>query len=189
MPIAAAAALTVAPATEAQQTNTDAVACAALNAGNFSSFSSTVWHPKRWRRGAPKRKTIKAQRRALRCMPGPARLRSARKRWRADKRTYNRHRKRRLEQRRARKRRQAYLSKISPPGAETLAAIRECESGGDYSTNTGNGFYGAYQFSLSTWASVGGSGLPSSASPREQDVRAAKLYRSQGSSPWPVCGV
>lgn len=189
MPIAAAAALTVAPATEAQQAKTDEIACAALNAGKFSSFSSEVWHPKRWRRGAPKRITIHAQRRALRCMPGPGRLRSAKKRWRTDKRTYNRHRKRMLEQQRKRRRRQVYLRKISPPGARTLAAIRACETGGDYSTNTGNGYYGAYQFSLSAWQSVGGSGLPSSALPREQDVRAAKLYRMRGASPWPICGV
>jgi hypothetical protein len=71
----------------------------------------------------------------------------------------------------------------------TLAAIRECESGGVYSTDTGNGFYGAYQFTLSTWASMGGSGNPALASPAEQDYRAAKLYAAQGSSPWPVCGV
>ena len=55
----------------------------------------------------------------------------------------------------------AQQSAIDPPGASYLAGLRECESGGDYSTNTGNGFYGAYQFTLSTWASVGGSGSPS----------------------------
>ena len=70
----------------------------------------------------------------------------------------------------------------------TLAAIRACESGGNYSTNTGNGFYGAYQFTQSTWESVGGSGNPAAASPAEQDKRAAMLYAQQGSSPWPVCG-
>lgn len=74
------------------------------------------------------------------------------------------------------------------PGAGTLAAIRACESGGNYSTNTGNGFYGAYQFTQSTWNSVGGSGNPANASPAEQDKRAAMLYAQQGASPWPVCG-
>jgi len=69
-----------------------------------------------------------------------------------------------------------------------LSSIRACESGGNYSTNTGNGFYGAYQFDLQTWQSVGGSGLPSNASPAEQDKRAAILYSQRGSSPWPVCG-
>jgi hypothetical protein len=72
----------------------------------------------------------------------------------------------------------------------TLAAIRACESGssGGYSANTGNGFYGAYQFDLQTWQSVGGSGNPAAASPAEQDRRAAMLYAQRGSSPWPVCG-
>ena len=69
-----------------------------------------------------------------------------------------------------------------------LQAIASCESGGNYSTNTGNGFYGAYQFTQSTWESVGGTGNPAAASPAEQDKRAAMLYAQQGSSPWPVCG-
>ena len=69
-----------------------------------------------------------------------------------------------------------------------LQAIAACESGGNYSTNTGNGFYGAYQFTQATWASVGGTGNPAAASPAEQDKRAAMLYAQQGSSPWPVCG-
>ena len=69
-----------------------------------------------------------------------------------------------------------------------LASIRACESGGNYSTNTGNGFYGAYQFTQSTWQSVGGTGNPANASPAEQDKRAAILYAREGASPWPVCG-
>lgn len=69
-----------------------------------------------------------------------------------------------------------------------LASIRACESGGNYSTNTGNGFYGAYQFDMQTWQSVGGSGNPAAASPAEQDKRAAMLMAQRGSSPWPVCG-
>jgi hypothetical protein len=72
----------------------------------------------------------------------------------------------------------------------TLAAIRQCESGGSggYSADTGNGYYGAYQFTLGTWASVGGTGNPAAASPAEQDRRAAILYARSGSAPWPVCG-
>lgn len=68
------------------------------------------------------------------------------------------------------------------------AALRRCESGGNYQTNTGNGFYGAYQFDLQTWQSVGGTGLPSDAPPEEQDARARALYASRGAQPWPVCG-
>lgn len=83
---------------------------------------------------------------------------------------------------------------VPPAGTATpragghLASIRACESGGDYSANTGNGFYGAYQFDQQTWSSVGGSGSPAAASPAEQDARASKLYSQRGSSPWPVCG-
>ncbi|HVA11324.1 MAG TPA: ubiquitin-like domain-containing protein [Candidatus Dormibacteraeota bacterium] len=50
-----------------------------------------------------------------------------------------------------------------------LAALRGCESGGNYQDNTGNGYYGAYQFSLGTWQRLGLSGLPSSAPPSVQD--------------------
>ncbi len=70
----------------------------------------------------------------------------------------------------------------------TLTKIAACESGGDYKSNTGNGFYGAYQFDQGTWASVGGSGVASDAPPAEQDMRAAMLLARSGSSPWPVCG-
>jgi hypothetical protein len=81
----------------------------------------------------------------------------------------------------------------APTGANSTAAphleaIAACESGGNYSTNTGNGFYGAYQFTQGTWESVGGTGNPAAASPAEQDKRAAMLYAQSGTSPWPVCG-
>jgi len=66
-----------------------------------------------------------------------------------------------------------------------LERIRMRESGGNYATNTGNGYYGAYQFNLGTWQGVGGSGLPSNASPAEQDMRAQMLYDRRGCSPWP----
>lgn len=70
----------------------------------------------------------------------------------------------------------------------TLQRIAQCESGGNPTTDTGNGFYGKYQFTLSTWASVGGSGNPAQASEAEQDMRAGILYSRSGPSPWPVCG-
>ena len=73
----------------------------------------------------------------------------------------------------------------APPHLEAIAA---CESGGNYSTNTGNGFYGAYQFDLQTWQSMGGRGLPSAAPYWEQDIRAKALYWARGDQPWPVCG-
>jgi hypothetical protein len=76
----------------------------------------------------------------------------------------------------------------TPAASPTLEAIAACESGGDPTTNTGNGFYGKYQFTLPTWQSVGGSGNPAAASEAEQDMRAAMLYAREGAAPWPVCG-
>jgi hypothetical protein len=70
----------------------------------------------------------------------------------------------------------------------TLQAIAACESGGNPATDTGNGFYGKYQFTLETWAAVGGTGNPARASEAEQDRRATILYEQAGPSPWPVCG-
>jgi hypothetical protein len=67
--------------------------------------------------------------------------------------------------------------------------LRICESGNNYSTNTGNGYYGAYQFDLGTWRGVGGSGLPSNASKAEQDSRARALYRARGWSPWECASI
>jgi hypothetical protein len=71
--------------------------------------------------------------------------------------------------------------------ASTWLALRDCESGDDYSADTGNGYYGAYQFSASTWWSIGYSGLPSDASPAVQDAAAQALLASQGWGAWPSC--
>jgi len=69
-----------------------------------------------------------------------------------------------------------------------LSAVRWCESRGNYATNTGNGFFGAYQFTLPSWWSVGGRVMPHLASPPEQDYRAVRLLWVQGRGAWPVCG-
>jgi hypothetical protein len=72
------------------------------------------------------------------------------------------------------------------------ACIRSRESGGNYATNTGNGYYGAYQFLLSTWRSLGGTGLPSQAPPQVQDAMAQKLQQRSGWGQWSThsaCGV
>jgi hypothetical protein len=79
-------------------------------------------------------------------------------------------------------------TRASSAASPTLEAIAACESGGNPATNTGNGFYGKYQFTLSTWQSVGGTGNPAAASEAEQNQRAALLYAREGASPWPVCG-
>jgi opacity protein-like surface antigen len=80
------------------------------------------------------------------------------------------------------------LRDAQAPASPVLEAIAACESGGDPTTDTGNGFYGKYQFTLGTWQAVGGSGNPARASEAEQDRRAAILYEQAGASPWPVCG-
>ncbi len=67
------------------------------------------------------------------------------------------------------------------------AELRQCESGGNYQDNTGNGFYGAYQFTEQTWQSLGLSGLPSQASPAVQDDAAKRLQARDGWGPWPAC--
>lgn len=81
------------------------------------------------------------------------------------------------------------ISADGGPANAHLAAIARCESGGDPTAVSPGGQYrGLYQFSFSTWASVGGSGDPAAASPAEQHERAAILYAQAGASPWPVCG-
>lgn len=70
------------------------------------------------------------------------------------------------------------------PSATDWQRLRMCESSDNYSINTGNGYYGAYQFDLATWRSVGGAGYPNEASPTEQDYRALYLYRMRGWEPW-----
>ncbi|MHB8340992.1 MAG: transglycosylase family protein, partial [Mycobacteriales bacterium] len=64
-----------------------------------------------------------------------------------------------------------------------LAALRGCESSGDYGIDTGNGYYGAYQFDLPTWESLGYQGLPSDASPAIQDNAAMRLEQQRGWEP------
>ena len=75
----------------------------------------------------------------------------------------------------------------SSSSAADLAALRGCESGGDYRADTGNGYYGAYQFSASTWQSLGYGGFASDAAPRVQDEAALRLASTKGWNQWPAC--
>ncbi|MHA7133415.1 transglycosylase family protein [Oerskovia turbata] len=75
----------------------------------------------------------------------------------------------------------------STVGGDVWAALAKCESGGNPATNTGNGYYGLYQFSASTWKSMGGTGLPSQASAEEQTMRAQMLQARSGWGQWPAC--
>ena len=66
--------------------------------------------------------------------------------------------------------------------------VAQCESGGNWGINTGNGYYGGLQFSQSTWTANGGSGSPASASKAEQIRVAENTLQSQGVGAWPTCG-
>ncbi|MEU3411221.1 transglycosylase family protein [Streptomyces sp. NPDC006658] len=70
-------------------------------------------------------------------------------------------------------------------------AVAQCESGGNWSINTGNGYYGGLQFSASTWAAYGGTQYASTAdkaSKGQQISVAEKVLAAQGKGAWPVCG-
>jgi len=70
-------------------------------------------------------------------------------------------------------------------------AVAQCESGGNWSINTGNGYYGGLQFSRGTWAANGGTKYASTAnkaSRSEQIAVAERVLHGQGIGAWPVCG-
>lgn len=67
-------------------------------------------------------------------------------------------------------------------------AVAQCESGGNWAANTGNGHYGGLQFKPATWSSNGGFGSPATAS-REEQIRVAEnVLQTQGIGAWPKCG-
>ncbi|MGY1692474.1 LysM peptidoglycan-binding domain-containing protein [Geodermatophilus sp. SYSU D01105] len=82
----------------------------------------------------------------------------------------------------------------TPASAATThdwTGVAECESGGDWSINTGNGYYGGLQFSQSTWAGYGGTDLAPRAdlaTPAQQVEIAEKVLAGQGIGAWPTCG-
>jgi resuscitation-promoting factor RpfA len=82
------------------------------------------------------------------------------------------------------------IASASPAGAasaDDFRRLRQCESGGNYRANTGNHYYGAYQFALGTWRGLGYSGYPHKASPATQDAAARRLQAMSGWRPWPGC--
>ena len=73
-------------------------------------------------------------------------------------------------------------------GGTVWDRLAQCESGGNWATNTGNGYYGGLQFSLGTWRAYGGSGLPSQASRATQIAIATKVRDASGGyGAWPAC--
>jgi LysM repeat protein len=85
----------------------------------------------------------------------------------------------------------ATLATPASSGGADWAAIAACESGGNWSTNTGNGFYGGLQFTQQTWLAYGGGQYAASAnlaSPAQQIAVAQRVLAAQGIGAWPVCG-
>ena len=73
-------------------------------------------------------------------------------------------------------------------GSTVWDQLAQCESGGNWATNTGNGYYGGLQFNLSTWHAYGGSGYPNQASRETQIAIATKVRDASGGyGAWPAC--
>lgn len=68
-----------------------------------------------------------------------------------------------------------------------LHKLRICESGDNYREDSGNGYYGAYQFAPATWHALGFKGRPDHAKPATQNLAARKLHARAGWSAWPGC--
>ena len=71
--------------------------------------------------------------------------------------------------------------------SEALSRLRSCE--GSYTSNTGNGYYGAYQFDKRTWGKYGGYEVASDAPASVQDQKAWETYKARGWQPWPTCKI
>ncbi|CAM3555893.1 transglycosylase family protein [Smaragdicoccus niigatensis] len=76
-------------------------------------------------------------------------------------------------------------------GGHNWDAVAQCEAGGNWSINTGNGYYGGLQFSIDTWNAYGGgeyAARPDLASRDAQIAIAEKVLAAQGAGAWPTCG-
>ena len=74
-----------------------------------------------------------------------------------------------------------------PNDPATWDRLAQCESGGNWAINTGNGYYGGLQFSARTWRSVGGTGLPHQHSRETQIEMGKRLQARAGWGQWPAC--
>lgn len=75
----------------------------------------------------------------------------------------------------------------SSTGGNVWDRLAQCESGGNWSINTGNGYYGGLQFNLQTWHAYGGTGYPNEHSRETQIAVAERLRSARGFQPWPAC--
>ncbi len=73
------------------------------------------------------------------------------------------------------------------PSGSVWDRLAQCESGGNWSINTGNGYYGGLQFNAGTWRAYGGTGLPHQNSRETQIAVAERLQAERGFNPWPAC--
>lgn len=76
---------------------------------------------------------------------------------------------------------------IIKPTEDIWDTLAKCEAGGNWSTDTGNGYYGGLQFNQGAWNSVGGTGKPSDASRDEQIMRGKMLQEKRGWGVWGLC--
>jgi hypothetical protein len=110
--------------------------------------------------------------------------------WEAEQRRLEEERRRQEEERRRQEEERRQQEEEAARKAEREAiwdGIAQCESGGNWSINTGNGYYGGLQFALSSWRAVGGSGYPHQHSRAEQIYRGERLQKLQGWGAWPTC--
>ncbi|MFF7944608.1 transglycosylase family protein [Nocardia gamkensis] len=82
----------------------------------------------------------------------------------------------------------AFSTASAAAASHNWDGVAQCESGGNWGINTGNGYYGGLQFSQSTWAANGGRGSAHNASKEEQIRVAENVLATQGPGAWPVCG-
>src|SRR5271155_1370837 len=80
------------------------------------------------------------------------------------------------------------VADAAPVSSPNWDAVAQCESGGNWHANTGNGEYGGLQFKPATWAQYGGVGNPAAATREQQIAVANRLFSQEGLEPWPKCG-
>lgn len=82
----------------------------------------------------------------------------------------------------------AMTTSVAHAASGNWDSVAQCESGGNWGANTGNGYYGGLQISADTWNAHGGDGLPHNNSRSAQIQVAESILASQGPGAWPTCG-
>jgi hypothetical protein len=87
----------------------------------------------------------------------------------------------------AKRRRQRRVVRVAPATGDVWYRLRLCEAGNNYTRNSGNGYYGAYQFDIRTWNNYGGFARADLAPAEVQDAKAHETHARRGWTPWPGC--